>query len=37
MSDEQINTILANPEACKVVLDLAINAYKETMHRPSHV
>jgi len=37
MSDEQINTILANPEACKVILDLAINAYKETMHRPSHV
>lgn len=37
MSDEQINTILANPEACKVVLDLAINAYKEMMHRPSHV
>lgn len=37
LSDEQLDALMKDKEAVKVVLDLAINAFKDTMHKPSTI
>ena len=37
LSDEQLDALMKDKEACKIVLDLAINAYTDTMHKPSEI
>lgn len=37
LSEEQLNAILKDPEACSRVLDLAIQAYTDTMHEPTKI